>query len=113
MLQNYLNVFIRDLALRCRKLRDGRESARLPACILSGGEPVVQVAKTDKPRRGGRNQQLVLAGLESLMRCGMAGIVLLSGGKVRASGTPEELRTSTDHVVQDFLHPKLEETVDG
>ena len=40
-------------------------------------------------------------------------IVLLSGGKVRASGTPDELRHSSDPVVQDFLHPKLEETIDG
>ena len=40
-------------------------------------------------------------------------IVLLSGGKVRASGTPAELRESRDPVVQDFLHPKLEETTDG
>ncbi len=40
-------------------------------------------------------------------------IVLLSGGKVRASGTPDELRHSSDPVVQDFLHPKLEETTDG
>jgi len=40
-------------------------------------------------------------------------IVLLSGGKVRASGTPAELRDSSDPIVQDFLHPKLEETVEG
>jgi phospholipid/cholesterol/gamma-HCH transport system ATP-binding protein len=40
-------------------------------------------------------------------------IVLLSGGKVRASGTPAELKDSNDPVVQDFLHPKLEETIDG
>jgi phospholipid/cholesterol/gamma-HCH transport system ATP-binding protein len=40
-------------------------------------------------------------------------IVLLSGGKVQASGTPDELRESKDPVVQDFLHPRLEETIDG
>ena len=40
-------------------------------------------------------------------------IVLLSGGKVRASGTPDELEHSNDPVVKDFLHPKLEETIDG
>jgi phospholipid/cholesterol/gamma-HCH transport system ATP-binding protein len=39
-------------------------------------------------------------------------IVLLSGGKVQASGTPAELRDSDDPVVQNFLHPKFEaETV--
>ena len=34
-------------------------------------------------------------------------IVLLSGGRVQAQGTPTELRESSDPVVQDFLHPKL------
>lgn len=34
-------------------------------------------------------------------------IVLLANGRVQASGTPAELRNSTDSVVQDFLHPKL------
>ena len=34
-------------------------------------------------------------------------IVLLSGGRVQAQGTPTELRESPDPVVQDFLHPKL------
>jgi glycerate-2-kinase len=70
----------RALAERCRQLRDGEQPAKLPVCILSGGEPVVHVAKTDKPRRGGRNQQLVLAGLDMLMHAGMDRIVLLSGG---------------------------------
>ncbi len=36
-------------------------------------------------------------------------IVLLAGGRVQASGTPAELRNSTDPVVQDFLHPKLQQ----
>ena len=41
-------------------------------------------------------------------------IALLAEGKVRASGTPDELRYSNDPVVQGFLHPKLEEeTIDG
>jgi phospholipid/cholesterol/gamma-HCH transport system ATP-binding protein len=37
-------------------------------------------------------------------------IVLLSEGRVQASATPDELKNSTDPVVQDFLHPKLEAT---
>jgi phospholipid/cholesterol/gamma-HCH transport system ATP-binding protein len=36
-------------------------------------------------------------------------IVLLAGGCVQASGAPDELRNSTDPVVQDFLHPKLDQ----
>jgi glycerate-2-kinase len=70
----------RALAERCRAIRDGIEKAPLPTCILSGGEPVVRLAKTDKQRSGGRNQQLVLAGLDALQEVGMDRIVLLSGG---------------------------------
>jgi phospholipid/cholesterol/gamma-HCH transport system ATP-binding protein len=41
-------------------------------------------------------------------------IVLLSEGRIQAIGTPDELRESTDPVVQEFLHPKLEkETIAG
>jgi len=69
----------RELAERCRALRDDPQ-ARRPVCLLSGGEPIVHLARTDKPRKGGRNQQLVLAGLEELKDDGMERIVLLSGG---------------------------------
>ncbi len=70
----------RALAQRCRALRAGDEAASLPVCILSGGEPVVRLTTTDKPRKGGRNQQLVLAGLDALKDDGLDRIVLLSGG---------------------------------
>lgn len=70
----------RDLAERCLKLRKQAVAESLPACILSGGEPVVHLAKTDKPRKGGRNQQLVLAGLDFLKGDGLKRLVLLSGG---------------------------------
>ncbi len=69
----------RALATRCQSVRDDPRT-RQPVCILSGGEPVVQLAATDRPARGGRNQQLVLAGLRQLADDGMQRIVLLSGG---------------------------------
>jgi glycerate-2-kinase len=69
----------RELAERCRALRGDPQPAG-PVCLLSGGEPVVRLAKTDRPRKGGRNQQLVLAGLDALKDDGMDRIVLLSGG---------------------------------
>ena len=55
-------------------------------CLVSGGEPVVQLAPADRRGKGGRNQQLVLAALESLQNKDdeslkrMDGIVILSGG---------------------------------
>lgn len=70
----------RDLAEQCLALRNNRESESGPVCLLSGGEPVVHLAKTDRPRKGGRNQQLVLAALDRLCADGMAGMAILSGG---------------------------------
>lgn len=51
-----------------------------PLCILSGGEPVVRLAETDRPRKGGRNQELVLAALARLQHEDIEGFVILSGG---------------------------------
>lgn len=71
----------RALARRCRRIRDREERNQLlPVCLISGGEPVVRLTPTDQPRRGGRNQELVLAGLQELWDDGMERIVLLSGG---------------------------------
>jgi hydroxypyruvate reductase len=68
----------RDLAERCLELRATNQCGRM--CLLSGGEPVVHLAQTDRPRKGGRNQQLALAALTRLWDDGMAGITVLSGG---------------------------------
>lgn len=70
----------RSLAEQCRSIRDDPQRAGGRWCVLSGGEPVVHLSRTDQPRRGGRNQQLVLAGVEALQSDGMDRIVLLSGG---------------------------------
>jgi hydroxypyruvate reductase len=70
----------RDLAERCLEQRAVTPPAATPLCILSGGEPVVHLAQTDRPRKGGRNQQLALAALTRLWDDGMSGITMLSGG---------------------------------
>jgi hydroxypyruvate reductase len=51
-----------------------------PDCLISGGEPVVTLVEASERGLGGRNQQLVLAGLQSLSADGAAGIAMLSGG---------------------------------
>ncbi|HWC90881.1 MAG TPA: MOFRL family protein, partial [Pirellulales bacterium] len=51
-----------------------------PQCLVTGGEPVVRLVAAAQRGRGGRNQQLVLAGLEVLAEAGGEDIVLLSGG---------------------------------
>jgi hydroxypyruvate reductase len=51
-----------------------------PQCLVTGGEPVVQLVESSRRGRGGRNQQLVLAAFEVLAARAAEGIVLLSGG---------------------------------
>ena len=64
--------------------RLSRDAQSLPIvrklCILSGGEPVVPLVATDQPRKGGRNQELVLGAVAALWEDGMQDIAILSGG---------------------------------
>ncbi|MBI3865087.1 MAG: DUF4147 domain-containing protein [Planctomycetia bacterium] len=66
-----------ELAEQCLAQRTAKGR---PACILSGGEPVVHLAQTDRLRKGGRNQQLALAALARLWDDGMQNVAVLSGG---------------------------------
>ncbi len=68
----------RDLARLAVRARDEGTSEGRPVCLVSGGEPIVRLAQYAGPRKGGRNQQLVLAALLELGSC--EGITLLSGG---------------------------------
>lgn len=70
----------RSLAAFCQKVRGITDLPRPLLCVLWGGEPVVRVAAGETLGKGGRNQELVLAGLAELWDDGMKGIVLLSGG---------------------------------
>ena len=70
----------RELADLCVAIRDTGRPLPPPVCVLSGGEPVVHLAPTDQPRRGGRNQEVVLAAVERLWDDGMAQMAILSGG---------------------------------
>jgi hydroxypyruvate reductase len=51
-----------------------------PDCLISGGEPVVQLVSAERRGLGGRNQQLVLAAAERLGSGAASGFALLSGG---------------------------------
>lgn len=68
------------LAERCLAERADRRPGAAPLCLLSGGEPVVDVVPTDRPQKGGRNQELVLAGVAAAWNDGLDEIALLSGG---------------------------------
>lgn len=51
-----------------------------PVCLIGGGEPVVRLNPTSRPRRGGRNQEVALAALCWLWNENYDGIAILSGG---------------------------------
>ena len=69
-----------ELAERCLEHLKPTARPTAPLCILSGGEPVVHLAKTDKPRKGGRNQQLALAAMTRMWADDAGEITVLSGG---------------------------------
>jgi hydroxypyruvate reductase len=89
----------RDLAERCLAQRRERPAGSGPLCLLSGGEPVVHLAKTDRPRKGGRNQQLVLAALDRLWDHGLPGIAILSGGTDGEDGPTDAAGACADEGV--------------
>jgi len=66
-----------EFAERCRQ---ELQIASRPVCLLSGGEPVVRLATTEEPRKGGRNQELVLAAGLHLWDDDWSRLVILSGG---------------------------------
>jgi glycerate-2-kinase len=70
----------RTVARAVRSENGGSEGV----AFISGGEPIVHLAKSDRPRRGGRNQELVLAALVELSRVLSAEewgrVAVLSGG---------------------------------
>ena len=65
-------------AVRCRKIREKTKGTNDRFCVLSGGEPVVDLGP--QPGKGGRNQQFVLAALTELSADAMRGVTILSGG---------------------------------
>jgi glycerate-2-kinase len=70
----------RDVAQLVRALRDSNAAATGPLCVLEGGETTVRLAPTDQPRRGGRNQELILGAVDAFWDDGLERIAVLSGG---------------------------------
>ncbi len=79
-----------------------RETAG-PDCLITGGEPVVQLAAEAVRGKGGRNQQLVLAALCELLKVGgedpLRGIALLSAGTDGEDGPTDAAGAVIDSAV--------------
>lgn len=102
-------IALRDADQQTPPTSDRSTSVR-PKCLLSGGEPIVHLATTNQPRKGGRNQELVLAGLAELWDDGMKNITLLSGGTDGEDGPTDAAGAFADaaliaHAKQNKLSP--------
>lgn len=74
-----------------------------PDCLITGGEPVVQLAPAEIRGLGGRNQQLVLAALAQLMELGGSSpldqIAMLSGGTDGEDGPTDAAGAMIDEAI--------------
>jgi glycerate 2-kinase len=93
--------FGRELAEKCLSIRDSEHSESRPVCVISGGEPVVHLAETDLPRKGGRNQELVLAACRELWDDGAERLAILSGGTDGEDGPTDAAGAVLDASVVD------------
>jgi glycerate-2-kinase len=78
--QGEARIVGRTLADLVQTIRRSLSEAAHPICVLGGGETTVRLTPTDLPRRGGRNQELVLGAADSLWNEGLERVALLSGG---------------------------------
>ncbi len=74
-------MFGRTLFDNLREQQAAMTKSTEPVCLLAGGETTVSLTPTDQPRRGGRNQELVLAAVAANQSPAVwEHTVLLSGG---------------------------------
>lgn len=94
----------RDLARTCLRVRQEEGNSTGPVCLISGGEPVVHLVDTDQPRKGGRNQELVLAAADTLWNEDLSGMAVLSGGTDGEDGPTDAAGAILDETVLREAH---------
>ena len=77
-----------------------RESRASGVCFLAGGEPIVKLAITDKPRRGGRNQEVALAAGCHWKDADIRRMIVMSGGTDGEDGPTDAAGAYFDSTVQ-------------
>ncbi len=107
---------VNQVGVHLAQMADNMVANDGPNCLISGGEPTVQLVDVAQRGRGGRNQQLVLAGLNYLLSqskghpSGVGGRLLLSGGTDGEDGPTDAAGAVADYrlaeaVVRDGLQP--------
>lgn len=94
-----------------------RASESRDMCIISGGEPVVKLIDAEHRGRGGRNQQLVLAGLINLMQQAAdhrfpLNQILLSGGTDGEDGPTDAAGGLSDATVAQHMTEQHLDSID-
>ena len=80
-----------------------------PDCLITGGEPTVELAPVEIRGRGGRNQQLVLAALQELRKerpeapLSTRGLCMLSGGTDGEDGPTEAAGGLIDPLIEQSI----------
>ena len=75
-----------------------------PDCLITGGEPVVQLTSESSRGKGGRNQQLILAAMNSLTD--WQGLALLSGGTDGEDGPTDAAGAFVDEQIAKLAQAK-------
>lgn len=107
--QGEANAVGRELAEACLAVRSRSSSGATRHCLISGGEPVVRLTSRESPGKGGRNQQLVLAGMQRLWDESPDGIALLSGGTDGEDGPTDAAGACVD---AELIHKARERQLD-
>jgi glycerate 2-kinase len=87
-----------ELAEKC--LNSLKEVLGKGLCFLGGGEPVVKLAATDRPRKGGRNQEVALAAGCRWANQDIPRFIVLSGGTDGEDGPTDAAGACYDSAVQ-------------
>ena len=88
-----------ELAEACLAAR--RESSSKPICFIGGGEPVVKLIPTERPRTGGRNQEVSLSACCRLWHEDLHSLAILSGGTDGEDGPTDAAGAVCDETTRD------------
>lgn len=90
-------VTLMNRLINLRNHSDNQSSPRY--CVVAGGETTVELADTDQPRKGGRNQEVVLAAIDAFPKSSdWKNIALISGGTDGEDGPTDAAGAIADQV---------------
>ena len=98
-----------DVGRHLARLAVSMRAGRGPDCLVSGGEPVVELVEAEKRGLGGRNQQLALAALIDLTAMEPDGVLLLAAGTDGEDGPTDAAGARVD---EDVIAAAMQKGID-